>query len=136
MNLVEQRQQLIEKRAFAANKKRLEKLNKLVERIETVMYDPDVISVLEKQLVETGLVELNEFGCLCQGGFCEWQKGLPSRLQPLIKEWEAKGVRIIFSLTMTLILPPNRRHGSFEGYPLRHYFKQQKTDVPSYLNLK
>ena len=136
MNLIQQRQQLIEKRASAAHKEKTEKLNKLVEHIETVMRDPDVISVIEKHLVDTGLVQIHEFGCLCQDGFCSWQKGLTDRLKPLIQEWEAKGVQVSIGIDMVLRLPPSRAQTTIEGKCLRYYFRQQKVKVPPHLKLR
>ena len=136
MNLIQQRRQVLDKRQSAAEQARLKKLDKLVSRIETVMRDPDVITVLEKQLVESGLVQLKEFGCLCQGGFCDWQKGLTQRLQPLIQEWEAKGAQVIVSIDLILRVPPTRQHTSLNGNTLRYYFKRQNMPVPSHLNLK
>lgn len=136
MNLIEQRQSLIDKRTSKAEKERVHKLNNLVNRIETVMRDPDVIAVLEKHLVESGMVELKEFGCLCQGGFCSWQKGLNQRLRPLINEWEAKGVQVHLGITMTLRLPPNRMHSTLNGNTLSYYFKLHKMAIPSHLNLR
>lgn len=136
MNLIQQRKQVLDKRQSAAEQARLKKLEQLATRIETVMRDPDVITVLEKQLVESGLVQLKEFGCLCQGGFCEWQKGLTERLQPLIKEWEAKGAQVSISIDMILRVPPIRHQMNLNGNTLRHYFNRQNMPVPSHLNLK
>lgn len=136
MNLIQQRKEIIEKRQSSSEQARLKKLDALVKRIETVMRDPEVVSVLEKQLVESGLVQLKEFGCLCQGGFCHWQKGLTQRLQPLIREWEAKGAQVTISIDLILRVPPTRQHTSLNGNTLRHYFKRQNMPVPSHLNLK
>lgn len=136
MNLIQQRKQIIEKRQSSSEQARLKKLDALVKRIETVMRDPEVVAVLEKQLVESGLVQLKEFGCLCQGGFCDWQKGLTQRLQPLVQEWEAKGAQVTISIDLILRVPPTRQHTSLNGNTLRHYFNRQNMPVPSHLNLK
>lgn len=136
MTLLEQRQQMLEEKKLRAERQRLVKLDSLVQRIETVMRHPDVVDVLEQRLVETGMVQLSEFGCLCEQSFCDWQKGLSVRLQPLFKEWEAKGVKVRTSTDLLMTLGPPRRHFSLRGNNLAHYFKQQNKPLPSELKLK
>ena len=136
MTLLEQRENLLKERRQVAEQKRLQKLDKLVKRIETVMRDPEVVSVLEQQLLDTGMVQLSEFGCLCEQSFCEWQKGLSVRLQPLFDEWQAKGVKIRTSTDLKMTLGSPRTHFNLTGKNLAYYFKQQNKSLPTHLSLK
>lgn len=136
MTLLEQREKLLKERKQAVENERLQKLDKLVKRIENVMRHPDVVDVLEQQLIQTGIVQLSEFGCLCEQSFCDWQKGLSVRLHPLFKEWEKKGVQVRTSTELLLTLGRPRTHFSLKGHNLAYYFKEQNKSLPTGLKLK
>lgn len=79
---------------------RQQKVNTLANRIMGEMSDATTVEHLENYLMENGAVAITDFGCLCQGGFCSWQKGLRDLLQPLIKEWDQKGVIVDLSMNL------------------------------------
>lgn len=80
--------------------KRQKRVVDLSNKIISTLSDKDTIEAIENYLLENGSVSVTDFGCLCQGGFCEWQKGLDGLLRPLIQEWELKGVLVRPSLKL------------------------------------
>lgn len=79
---------------------RQEKVKKLANRITVALSDKETIEGIERYLMEYGSLNIEDFGCLCQGGFCVWQKGLNELLAPLIEEWKVKGVRVMLGLSL------------------------------------
>lgn len=79
---------------------RQQKVGNLANKIMLSLSDSDTITSIENYLIENGSVSIKDFGCLCQGGFCSWQEGLNVLLQPLIKEWDLKGVIVRPSLRL------------------------------------
>lgn len=80
-------------------------LTELVLKITTALNDKETIESLENFLSENGSIALKDFGCLCQRSFCSWQAGLDNILEPLIEEWNKKGVQIRLSLKMKFYVP-------------------------------
>lgn len=93
-----EKKRIEQENAEAARKVRLQNL---VNKITSTLDDEETIEAIENYLIEHGAVSISDFGCLCQGGFCTWQKGLTGMLRPLIEEWKEKGVRVILSLSLS-----------------------------------
>jgi hypothetical protein len=105
MNIAEkfaQKKELEEKNAETL---RQEKVRALAKRIIAAFKDPEVIESMENYLVENGSISIEDFGCLCQKSFCDWQVGLDGLLQPLYKEWAEKGVTVRPSLKLDFYVP-------------------------------
>lgn len=105
MNIAEKfnEKKRIEKQKEEAAKQ--ERLQNLVNRITTALSNEETIKSIENYLMENGSVCITDFGCLCQRGDCEWQKGLKDMLQPVIQEWETKGVVVNPSLRLEIYVP-------------------------------
>lgn len=69
-------------------------------------------------LEKHGLVRFSDVGCLCQGGFCEKQKGFTEYCQEAIEYWKTEGVDVKFSIISGLMVqgPSGRAFGYFEKY--------------------
>ena len=79
---------------------RQQRVKVLADKIVSTLSDKETIESIENYLIENGAVSIKDFGCLCQGGFCSWQKGLETLLQPLIQEWNKKGISVRPSLKL------------------------------------
>lgn len=80
--------------------KRIKRVENLANKIISALSDEETIESIENYLIEKGHVSITDFGCLCQDGFCSWQKGLNTMLLPLIQEWRDKGVIVHPSLSL------------------------------------
>lgn len=98
MSLLEQNKKLEQEKNERIHKEQVNKRKELANKINKAMKNQELINLVEKRLVDRGSVYVSGFGCLCQGGFCDWQKGFEVFLKDLIQEWDDKGVRISFHI--------------------------------------
>lgn len=100
MNLSEKYEEKIQIERQEKEILRKERVRNFANKIINALSDKETIEAIENYLLENGSLSVTDFGCLCQGGFCEWQKGLDGLLRPLIQEWELKGVVVRPSLKL------------------------------------
>lgn len=76
-----------------------ERRKKLAQGILSVMENNDrLYQDIEKILISDGSVMLTGFGCLCQSGFCTWQKGFENYMTDFHSQWKEKGVSIYYRI--------------------------------------
>lgn len=101
----------------------------LGERLNAALLDPKFIERATKILEEKGAVGFNDVGCLCQGGFCERQKGFTEYTKEAEKFWEEQGVRVRFSINSGLLVTgagPLRGMYNSEYYYTTNLFNKEE----------
>ena len=81
-----------------------EYVKELGEKLNKALLDPKFIQKATPLLEKHGRVRFSDVGCLCQGGFCEKQKGFTKYCQEAIDYWKSEGVDVKFSITSGLMV--------------------------------
>lgn len=74
----------------------------LGEKINAALLDPEFIERATKDLIEHGVIELTDVGCLCQGGGCSDQKGFTNYVTDAFEYWNEQDVVIQFGINSYL----------------------------------
>ena len=75
--------------------KRIELANSIEEKL---FKNEKAIQEVVKTLMDYGKVTVTGLGCLCQGGFCRWQKGFTNYLKKYENEWAEEGIEIRYGI--------------------------------------
>lgn len=70
----------------------------LGEKINAALLDPEFIERATKALIEHGVIELTDVGCLCQGGGCSDQKGFTNYVTEAFDYWGKQDVVVQFGI--------------------------------------
>lgn len=76
-------------------------VKQLGEKINAALLDPEFIDRATKALIEHGVIELTDVGCLCQDGGCSDQKGFTNYVIEAINYWRKK--MLLSNLVSTVI---------------------------------
>lgn len=70
----------------------------LGEKINAALLDPEFIERATKALIEHGVIELTDVGCLCQGGGCSDQKGFTNYVTEAFDYWAEQDIVVQFGI--------------------------------------
>ena len=75
------------------------KRKELASTIENKVFkNKKIINKITELLIDSGQITVTGLGCLCQGGFCSWQKGFTEYLTQYEKEWAEEGIEIRYGI--------------------------------------